>query len=358
MLDVTSRVPHPVFLSPEAEIRRLDKHFRRVLRELHRASTAGLGPAQRRARARHVEELDRYRRAKSFPKNRALPGMMVPIFVDDEGTHCAMGHLIARAGGVDMVKHIKETLNYATIAQMAHVDRLDVRDELLAWLEANGLTAEEAAMIQPSYCDAPATCICYDQTSTIVEGDVVSSDTSVMVTAVHGADQGVMVGETIMLTMGGKAKVGDHVLVSYSPSSALVNWVVPPTSELIVGQCNFYGVPPGPLPANVWIDAVIAGSTEACFAVLEKENPGWTKFSGDSCNMNGSSSSSGGFSTVTGSGSGGGGSGGGGTFEGDTHSVGAGSCGVRPGEGSGGVIALALLAGLCAVHGFRRRVTR
>ncbi len=350
MLDVASRVSHPVFFSPEAEVRRLDKHFRRVLRALHRASPAGLGPAARRARARHVEELDRYRRAKNFPKNRALPGMMVPIFVDDEGTHCAMGHLIARSGDVDIVQHIRETLNYASIVQMGHVD------QLLAWLEENGLSAEEAAMIQPAYCDAPATCICYDQTSTVVEGDIVSSDTSVMVTAVHGADQGVMVGDTIMLTMGGKAKVGDHVLVSYSPSSAWVNWVVPSSSELIVGQCNFYGVPPGPLPANVWIDAVLAGSTDACFAVLEKQSPGWTKFSGDGCNTSSSSSSSGGFSTVTNSGSGG--THGGGTFEGDTHGVDAGSCGVRPGEGAGSVIALALLAGLCAVHGFRRRVTR
>ena len=310
--------------------------------------------AARQARSRRLGALDRYRKARAFPKNRSFPGLMVPIFVDHEGTHCAMGQLIAEAGGADLVGHVRETRNYARIAQMADIP------ELLDWLERNGLTAAEAAMIQPSYCDTAAACLCSTQAATILEGSVIVPDTSVMVTAIHGADQGVLVGDTITLTAKGPGIAGDQVLVNYhsptSPDAAVVEWVVPASGDLTIGQCNFYGVPPGPLSASVWTDAVLAGSTMACFDTLEAEDPGWTAKSGDGCG--GTGGSTGGWTTIgSGGGGGNGGGGEGGASGGETRAE-SGGCSVPVGPTPGSSMAIAFLAGLCAAHGFRRSRSR
>lgn len=348
---------HPIFLSPEAELRRLDRHFRRVLRRLRRSAPPGLDRAQRRARGRHIEVLDRYRRAQRFPQNRAFPGLMVPIFVDPAGTHCAMGHLIAQSGGADLVQHVAATRNYARIAQMADLA------ELGEWLDRNGLTAAEAALIQPSYCDTPASCVCYTKATTILEGDLAAGGT-VTITEVHGDAQGLMAGDSVTLTQMGQVMVGEHVLVNYHPPSdpaaVQVEMVVPPSGELVINQCSFSGAQPGNLATDVWIEAVLAGSKSACFDVLEKEDPSWVVATGSGCGMSSSSSSGGTTGTTSGtdSGSGGtGGAGGQGTFENDVVVTSRG-CGVQTGDAPGNAMAWVLLAGILTVHRLRRRRAR
>lgn len=121
------------------ELARLDSHFGRVLRRLHATGAAGLSPAQRRARATHLQRLSQYRERGVFPKNRRFPGRALPIFVDDAGTRCAMGHLIEPAGGRELVSYVATERNTARIAELADIP------ELLAWLERNGLSADEAA---------------------------------------------------------------------------------------------------------------------------------------------------------------------------------------------------------------------
>jgi hypothetical protein len=347
----------PVFLAPEAEIQRLDRHFRRVLGVLHREPPPRLGRAARGARTRRLEALERYRRGRAFPKNRSFPGLMLPIFVDHEGTHCAMGQLIAEAGGRDLVEHVRATMNYARIREMADIP------ELVDWLERNGLTAEEAAMIQPTYCDVAASCICSTLAATILEATVLVPDTSVMVTGIHGAAQGVTVGDTVTLTAKGPGIMGDQVLVNYhpptSPGAAVVEWVVPSSGDLAIPTCNFYGKAPGPLPATVWAEAVVADSGGACYDVLEAEHPLWIKGQGDGCG-GGSGNTTGGWTTTTGSGGGGGqgGEGGSGGKDGGggsgSETRDAGGCAVPMGPTPGGSVALALLAGLCVAHGLRR----
>lgn len=135
-------------LDPEAA--RLRAHFASVERELLARDVSGLTETQRAARNRHIARLRAYARAGVFPKNTDFPGR-VPYFVDRFGTRCAMAFLIEQSGRGDIVSSVAATRNNAFIAELARDP--EVRRVLLAWLEENGLSVDEAARIQPSYCD-------------------------------------------------------------------------------------------------------------------------------------------------------------------------------------------------------------
>jgi hypothetical protein len=128
-----------------SEPERVQRHLDGALEMLSSRDLLSLSPAQRDARERNVERLKAYRNAGMFPKNRDFPGRFVPYFRDADGTLCAMAHLIAESGGTEIVDHVARTRNNATVHELA--------DEpgLAEWLDANGLTLEEAARIQPYY---------------------------------------------------------------------------------------------------------------------------------------------------------------------------------------------------------------
>lgn len=118
-----------------------------------------------------LEALAEYRARGVFPQNLDLPDRKVPYFVDASGIRCAMAHLIEISGGGALVERIARTRNNATIHELAD------EPELVAWLGAAGLTLEEAATIQPSYCFEPnASCLCNANSGTdpvvLVEGTV------------------------------------------------------------------------------------------------------------------------------------------------------------------------------------------
>jgi len=145
-IHVVPRPPaHPAPTSPDAERDRVARHLERVERALRAADVSHLSGAQRTARATHLDALRAYRLAGTFPLNQGLSAARVPIFVDAHGTHCAVGHLLALAGQTELVARIAKGRNTATVPELAD------EPELLAWLDANGLTAAEAALIQPQY---------------------------------------------------------------------------------------------------------------------------------------------------------------------------------------------------------------
>jgi hypothetical protein len=67
------------------------------------------------------------------------------VFIDEHGTHCAVGYLMARTGAGDLARRIAGTANLARVADLAADPGFG------DWLDRNGLTAVEAAMIQPAY---------------------------------------------------------------------------------------------------------------------------------------------------------------------------------------------------------------
>jgi hypothetical protein len=128
-----------------AETARVRTHLANVEAVLRRTDASELTPTQRRARLRNLDILHEYWVHGVFPVNTDYPGRRVPYFVDRYGTRCAMAYLIERSGRGDLVARIAARHNNAYIR--------DLKDDvdLVAWLRDNGLTAAEAARIQPEY---------------------------------------------------------------------------------------------------------------------------------------------------------------------------------------------------------------
>jgi hypothetical protein len=124
----------------------ISAHLERVERALRAAPVDHLDEGRREARVALLDELRAYREAGVFPRNVEVPGR-APVFVDDEGVHCAVGHLLHRTGEDAIVASIRESRNLALLS--------DLLDEpgLEGWLSAHGLEAREAAWIQPMYCN-------------------------------------------------------------------------------------------------------------------------------------------------------------------------------------------------------------
>ena len=123
---------------------RVREHLRRAERALRDASHPELTTTERRRRERHLDRLAAYRARGEIPVNRTEP-KRVPLFVGDDGTPCAMAHLLGEDGREDLVT--------AVMAEepTARIEDLPDDHPVVEWVEANGLTREEAARIQPTY---------------------------------------------------------------------------------------------------------------------------------------------------------------------------------------------------------------
>lgn len=124
---------------------RLRAHFDSVDAELRMRDVSHLSVEQRASRMKLIGWLREYRDAGHFPQNDRFRDQLVPFFRDSQGTLCAMAYLVDRSGRGEIVDQIARTRNNAYIRELAD-DR-----ELVAWLDAFGLTVSEAARIQPEY---------------------------------------------------------------------------------------------------------------------------------------------------------------------------------------------------------------
>jgi len=137
-------IPGPTAI--EAERALVQAHLAEVEAALRAATTDHLDSEQRANRSARLDELRAYRLAGSFPRNVEVEGRS-PVFVDDDGVHCAVGYLLHRSGEDELVAAVAGARNHARI--------FDLLDEpaLVAWLDASGLSPVEAAWIQPAYCN-------------------------------------------------------------------------------------------------------------------------------------------------------------------------------------------------------------
>jgi len=280
----------------QMEDARLDAHFVEVLGWLEQHPPR-LSSVQRRERARHLERLDRYRRRARFPRNRRFPGKRVPHFIDDAGTRCAMGHLIELGGGRDLVGRIASERNYARVRELVDLS------ELVEWLDANGLTLEEAERIQPTYCGPPAqNCLCGTGIDPgYVQGILADGGSTLLVTAVYGSIHGVVPGDTLQLRdsygVGTNydsvfASLGGDGTTAYVAFGARGDEVTIPTSACWFPQVASI---PGPLPLAVVQQALSSTTEAACENVLVGHDPAWGVVQGD-CGQGGSQGSGGGTS--------------------------------------------------------------
>lgn len=141
-------------LTATAERVRVTDHLVRAEAFAATRDVTALSPTRSLVRELLLGALAEYRAVGKFPKN---PGFseLTPTFVDAEGTRCAMAHLLELGGEHALVKRISDERNHARVRELADEPRL------VEWLEAAGLTVEEAAVIQPGYsCTPAAQCVC------------------------------------------------------------------------------------------------------------------------------------------------------------------------------------------------------
>ena len=134
-------------------------HLHEVVHTLRAETPADLSPDARRRRLGLLDALEGYAVAGDFPEHppgpaprrvvvppRAFVGadtLRAPVFVDDEGTHCAVGFLMALDAPA-LVDRVVQTANDAWVPDLKVPG---VRE----WAAQNGFTVEELAWIQPSY---------------------------------------------------------------------------------------------------------------------------------------------------------------------------------------------------------------
>ncbi|MBL7938878.1 MAG: hypothetical protein JNL43_05915 [Flavobacteriales bacterium] len=133
--------PDDVRFHSDAE--RIAEHLRRVQRHLSAHTPAGIGPEARAHRQALLGALEAYADGGRFPINDAVPGR-APVFIDDNGTACAVGHLMIVSGHVDIADHVHRAMNLAYIHDIA-------LPEVAQWATDHGFTTNELAWIQPTY---------------------------------------------------------------------------------------------------------------------------------------------------------------------------------------------------------------
>ena len=98
------------------------------------------------ARLRALDALHDYWRAGQFPRNVSNSGRR-PVFIDDSGTHCALGYLMASTGEAALAVEFDRCDRFAYIEDLPS----PLPPQLQSWLDEHQLSRGEAALIQPSY---------------------------------------------------------------------------------------------------------------------------------------------------------------------------------------------------------------
>lgn len=126
------------------DIERIQTHLRRV-EEILRARTKemNLSSSQRKNRLAMLDALMAYYTEAQFPKN-TNHSFRIPYFIDEEGTPCAVGHLLIESGFEEVAERVRAEMNNAYVREIPY-------EELPIWAEKYGFELSELAWIQPGY---------------------------------------------------------------------------------------------------------------------------------------------------------------------------------------------------------------
>jgi hypothetical protein len=233
-----------------------------MVRELE-GSRPGLSRSQRRGRARVVEELARYGARGRFPRNAS--GRWRPVFVDEVGTRCAVGHLLEVTGHGELTRAVAGAANFARVRELVRLE------ELVAWLDEVGLTAAEAARVQPEYNPASADCLCGGlappAVPTVLEVTAIAHDAGV-VDVVHGDARMFAVGDVIEMAWSkvdlryGERGVGPVYDTLFIP------FLLHPDDSVSVGRCKLTQEAPATVPKELLVEAWM--STECWDTLVDR----------------------------------------------------------------------------------------
>ncbi len=125
------------------DIELIQQHLLWVHHFLSLKEVSHLSEAQIANRNKSLGDLYSYAKAGVFPINNYVPGRR-PVFIDEVGTHCAVGQLITQSGNGHLSKVISAEYNLAYLA--------DIKTKgLQEWQVQSGFSTEELAWIQPAY---------------------------------------------------------------------------------------------------------------------------------------------------------------------------------------------------------------
>jgi hypothetical protein len=231
-----------------------------------------LRPLQRLARRLLLAELARYRARGRFPRNHDFVEP-TPHFVDAAGTRCAVAHLLDVSGEGGLVRSIAHRRNHARVAELVDEARL------VAWLEAAGLSLEEAALIQPSYCFRPdlGDCVCQYRSAGYFEVEKTATayggSSLARVDAIHGKplNTSVKVGDIVQLAEAEDLEIGTVVFL---PSDSEHNQQGTLVFSHRVFQFPFScGADMPDLSKEQFLEAVLADDCEASLDSFGKRDP-------------------------------------------------------------------------------------
>jgi hypothetical protein len=130
-------------LAIHTEAQRMQTHLKYVRAVLGAGSATRPEFAPRRAEL--LSLLDAYIDKGATPKNAHLPWRS-PVFIDDEGTICAVGYLIERTRGRAFAELIAREHRYDYLEDIAAK-----KPEVADWIANSGFALTELASIQPGY---------------------------------------------------------------------------------------------------------------------------------------------------------------------------------------------------------------
>lgn len=270
-------------LAALAEVAAVKSHFRSVLWLLRQRRPPHLDPAQKVARRLLLDELEAYAERGVFPKNRNFPGERRPTFIDEDGTRCAVAHLLELSGGSALAFGVRDRMNFAAVSEIAEDPRF------VAWLEAAGFTREEIALVQPSYCEVERNeCVCnatYAQSPSAnvalvsyrIEGR------SAKIAEVHSALEGISVGQEVIESFQSEAVDGSERLAWVRPpepgSGSAATTVATSASFTVTDgrtdTCTMWSSRSLPLAKAEAIKALLSPSPQACRAYLLTLDDAW-----------------------------------------------------------------------------------
>jgi len=111
------------------------------------ASRPATRPEFEKRRAEILAHFDAYIAKNTTPKNAHVP-WRTPVFIDDEGTICAVGYLIQQTTTPELPQRIARAHRYDFIEDIAAA-----MPEVAEWVASSGFTLDEIAHIQPAYSE-------------------------------------------------------------------------------------------------------------------------------------------------------------------------------------------------------------
>lgn len=234
-------------------------------------------------RERSLDALQAYWQEGEFPWNDDQK-YDAPIFVDDDGTHCAVAHILRSNGMSDLVKEIRGQNNLGYVADIASMAGV------VEAVEKTGLEPEEAAYVQPAYgyCSSFAERFCmgtggqwpepslvWARVTQATESGYIALFESGIAGPIDKLEETFPLGSDFRQNFF-ELEVGDGLLVTFSEQSRIVSVFRQSAPgapvELIDEPCDA-GL------SKIEQEAVplLVGSYEDCLNAMEQEEPNWVR---------------------------------------------------------------------------------